>query len=92
MNEDKLANDLQRGARADALLRDDILIEAFAKLDAEYVEAWRRTDARDDDARQRLWQAVQVLGKVRAHLTTLVANGRVAKHDIDQLAEKRRRS
>ena len=84
-NDEKLA----RAARAQALLNDDLLQESFAKLDADYIAAWRSTDARDDDARQRLWQAVNVLGKVKDHLSRVIADGKIAKAEIDALAERK---
>ena len=91
MTDDKLQAATARAMRARALLEDELLIEAFDRLDAEYVKAWRETTARDDDARQRLWQAVQVIAKVRDHLRKLVNDGKLAQKEIDALAEKKRR-
>ena len=91
MNEDKSQAAITRASRAQVLLNDELLTEAFITLDAEYVRAWRSTDVRDDDARQRLWQAVQVLGKVREHLKKLVSDGKIAQKDIAQFEQNRRR-
>jgi hypothetical protein len=85
VSEDKLRNATIRASRAKALLDDDMLQEAFDSLDAAYVKAWRDSDPRDDDGRQRLWQAIQVLGKVRGHLVSVVNNGKLAQAEIDQL-------
>ena len=81
----------ERGARAQRLLEDNLLAEAFAMLDAEYTKAWRATAARDTDARERLWQAVNVLRKVKDHLTKIVSDGKLAQREIDQLAQRRKR-
>ena len=81
-----------RAARARALIEDELLVEAFAKLDADYVQAWRATDARDDDARQRLWQAANILGIVKDHLRKMIIDGKIAQKDLDLLTEKRRRT
>jgi hypothetical protein len=86
MDEVALTAKTSRAARAQALLNDELLKEAFATLDTEYVKAWRETSARDDDARQRYWQAVNVLGKVRDHLEQVVRDGRVAQADLERLA------
>ena len=60
-------------------MRNELLVEAFATLDAQYVRAWRVTPARDVIAREKLWQAVNVLGLVRQHLAKIVSDGRLAQ-------------
>jgi hypothetical protein len=87
----KLNADLARRAAAEALLQNDILQEAFARLEDRYIEEWRVSQFRDTDARERLWQAVNVLRKVKDHLAKLVADGKLAQREIEQLTEKRKR-
>jgi hypothetical protein len=91
MTDDKLHAATVRAARAQALLDDALLREAFDALDADDVRAWRLTDARDDDARQRLWQAVNVLAKVRDPLRQAVSDGHLAQKEIDALAAREKR-
>jgi hypothetical protein len=86
MDELRFNDDKERGAQAEALLRNELLQEAFATLEKRYTDEWRVTQARDSDARERLWQAVNIVGKVRDHLTTLVAGGRLAQRQLDELA------
>lgn len=81
----------ERAARAEALMRDELLVEAFMTLDRDYIKAWRETPARDTDARERLWQAVQVVAKVRDHLTSTVNNGKLAARELNDLADRKRR-
>ena len=87
MSEDKLAAAVTRGARAKALLEDELLQEAFAALESDYVAAWKRSPARDTDARERLWQAVNVLGKVRDHVARIAADGKLAQRELDDLTQ-----
>ena len=89
--EAKLNADLTRRARAEALLQDEILQEAFVRLEERYLEEWRVSQFRDTDARERLWQAVNILRKVKDHLANIVAHGSLAQREIDQLAQKRKR-
>ena len=89
MSDDKLQTAIGRGARAQELMRSELLQEVFAKLDAEYIAAWRRTPVRDTDARERLWQAVNIVGKVRDHLTAIVSGGKIAQKQLDDLANGR---
>ena len=87
MKDDKLQRDIVRGARAKALMDDELLQEAFAKLEADYIAAWRSTPARDNDARERLWTAVNMLGKVKDHLGRVAADGKLAQRQIDELSK-----
>ena len=80
----------ERAARAQRLLDDALLIEAFDTLDRDYLKAWRATAARDTDARERLWQAVQIVAKVRDHLTGVVNGGKLAQRELDDLAGRRK--
>ena len=87
----KLNADMARRARAEALMGNELLQEAFARLEERYIEEWRVSQFRDTDARERLWQAVNILGKVKDHLAKIVRDGKLAQREIDQLAEKRKR-
>jgi hypothetical protein len=80
----------ERGARAQRLLDDELLKEAFETLDRDYAKAWRETAARDTDARERLWQAVQIVGKVRDHLVTVVNGGKLAQREMNEIAGRKR--
>ena len=73
--------------QAEALSRNELLVEAFAALDAQYVNAWRVTPARDVIAREKLWQAVNVLGLVRQHLAKIVSDGRLAQAELNMRAK-----
>lgn len=90
-DEHKLATAITRQAQAEALLRNELLTESFTRLHDGYMKAWRETAARDTDARERLWTAVNALGKVREHLELMIRNGKLAQAEIDQLAKSRER-
>jgi hypothetical protein len=85
-DDDKLNRDIVRGAQAHALMQHDLLQEAFARLEADYIAAWRASPARDTDGRERLWQAVNVVGLVRSHLVKIVSDGKLAQRQLDELA------
>lgn len=90
VDEITLTKQATEGKRAGTLLQDETLLNAFNQLEHDYVQGWRNTDARDTDARERLWQAVQIVGKVKQHLSTMAANGKVAQRQLDELAGKKR--
>jgi predicted DNA-binding protein len=90
-DEQRLSAAIARQARAQALMDNELLQEAFARLEDRYLAEWRISQLRDSDARERLWQAVNVLGKVKGHLAKIVSDGKLAQREIDQLAQKRKR-
>jgi hypothetical protein len=88
MSDYKLQNAINRGQRAEAMLKDDLLKETLDTLERDYIAAWRQSPARDTDGRERLWQAVQVVGKMRDHLVTVLNNGKLAQRQLDELIER----
>jgi hypothetical protein len=88
MSEDKLQAAISRGARAQALLENQLLQDAFEKLEDDYIAAWKTWPVADAAGRERLWQAVNVLGKVRDHLARIVADGKLAQRELNDLVDK----
>lgn len=72
-----------RGARAQALLDDPLLTESFEQLEASYIDVWKHSPARDQDGRERLFTAVQIIGKVRSHLEQVATDGTIAAATIE---------
>lgn len=93
-DENKLIRDSARADHAQKLLNDDLLNEAFTKLEAEYFTAWRNTGAAEAETfkRERLWQAINLLGKVKDHLKHVVENGKVAKAHLQAIEGKRQQA
>lgn len=83
VSEERWAQQASDGYRADAELQ--LTERAFTTLEQQYIEAWKTAPLNDDKGRERLWQAVQILGKVQSHLRQTVANGRIAEADLKRL-------
>lgn len=93
-DESRLDQAVSRAVRAERLLADELLIEAFEMLEDSYTTAWRSTTIDDVSAREKLFLAINVVGKVRDHLTAVVTNGKLAQAELKELAqtaERRRR-
>ncbi len=90
MTEDRLQSAVARAVRAQALLNDDLLTEAFDTVTRAYLDKWMGTDIKDQDQRERLWHAIKVAGKVKKHLHSVVSNGALAQREIDDLAGRRK--
>lgn len=87
---DNLDQDVARGKQAQALLDDPLLTESFDRLRAEYMDAWEnKTEPRDTEHRERFWQAVHIVGKVKAHLHSIASSGKLAQREIDDMAGKK---
>ncbi|HYZ44677.1 MAG TPA: hypothetical protein VE667_07450 [Xanthobacteraceae bacterium] len=86
MTDDKLETAIARGARAKELIDSEVLKDIFGRIEADYIAGWRATSARDTDARERLWLAVQVIGLVKDHLVIIANDGKLAQAELDRLA------
>ena len=85
-NEHALIRATTDAAHADRLLQDETLTDAFKGLEEAYTRAWRNTSIDDVAAREKLFLAINIVGKVRNHLTALVSNGKLAKAELEELA------
>lgn len=87
IDESKLTQDAARATRAANLLGNDLLAEAFKGLEAAYTAAWRATTIDDVMGREKLFLAINIVGKVRDHLTAIVSNGKLAQAELKELAQ-----
>ena len=77
-DESRLDLAVGRAARAERLLADELLVEAFAALEDAYTAAWRSTTIDDASGREKLFLAINVVGR-HGSLTAAVTNGKLAK-------------
>jgi hypothetical protein len=87
MNEIKLGEAAAKAARAQDLLDNELLNESFKMLEDTYTAAWRATTVDDLASREKLFLAVNIVGKVRDHLSTIVTNGKLAQAELKELAQ-----
>ena len=82
---DKLETQLRRGKRAQVLLDDPLLKQAFEDLLETYKEQIFNTNFADDEKRRSLWMAYNMLDKIRGHLQTIMESGKLAQKDLELL-------
>jgi hypothetical protein len=75
-----------RGLRTQELVDNELFAEAFTALEASYISAWRATGVDDVTGREKLFLAINIVGKVRDHLASVVANGKLAEAELRELA------
>ncbi len=86
-DENRLDQAAAKGIRAQKLLDNELLTEAFKGLEDNYTAAWRATTIDDVAAREKLFLAINIVGKVRDHLAATVANGKLAQAELKELAQ-----
>jgi len=85
---DKLETQLRRGKRAQALLDDPLLKQAFEDLLETYKDQIFNTNFADDDKRKSLWMAYNMLDKIKGHLQTVMEGGKIAQKDLELLNKR----
>lgn len=86
-DESRLHELAARAVRAQDLLDSQLLAEAFNALETNYTAAWRATTIGDAAGREKLFLAINIVGKVRDHLASIVANGKLAQAELKELAQ-----
>jgi len=85
MNEGKAREKIDRGAKAETLLRNELLQEAFDYLESEFTGAWKHSAVDDSQARERLYLLCQNLTAVKTYLKSAVEDGKLAQSALDGL-------
>lgn len=86
MNEEKLRQDLDRGARAERLLKEELLQEAFSLVENHIMEMFRHASLRDDEGVLKSKQLLHALTLVRRALEQAVTDGKVAANLLEEKA------
>ena len=88
MNEGKVRGSMERGEKAAALLRNELLQEAFSQLETDFIQAWKASSVEDSQNRERLYMFCQNLSALRGYLEGVVTDGKLAKAQLDELQNR----
>lgn len=88
--DDPLRSDINRGMKAAALLREELLVELFATLESEYTQALLNTPVDASGQREMLYLAVHAVRKLPHHLQRIADQGKLASQDLKDLTEGRK--
>lgn len=83
MNEGKLRDTLVTGQKAEQLLKNEILIDAFEKLEIEYLSIIKNSEIADVEVRENAYRLMRSLQLLQRHLETVVSTGKIALHQLD---------
>ena len=70
---------MNREAEAKRLLEHELFVEAFDTLEKELLLNWSRTSSSDVRQRESCWLAPRLLERIKAHITSIVETGHMAK-------------
>lgn len=88
MSDEKLREDVSRAARARDLIESELLQGAFVELEKAYISKWRLTHIDDQAGREKLFLAINIVGKVKDHLQSILSDGVLAKRQLDDLTSR----
>ncbi len=82
--------DLSRAAQARELLEHPLLVEALEAFEKEVIAEWKKSPARDQEGRERLFLMLKASDKFRSCLESMVTTGKligVRSSAIDRIKE-----
>ena len=80
-----LEKDKARAEQAQALLRNEILQEAFTYLEEQYHIAWANSSLDQKDPREKVFMMLTTLKAVKQHIENVVTDGKLADDTLNQL-------
>lgn len=72
------------GARAKEVLENEAFAQAFADIEQEYTEAWKNTQANQEDVREKLYLTIRLLQKLKVTLEGAMTDGKLAQIDLQE--------
>jgi hypothetical protein len=79
----KLQSEVSRSEKARLGLSNPIFVEAIENLKKLYSQSLLNTGVNEQDAREKLWLAYQVVQKVEQHFTEIMETGKLAKKQLE---------
>ncbi len=88
MNEGKAREKVAKAEKAEALLRNEILIESFEYLETQFTEAWKQSALSDKEARENLYMLCQNLSALKGYIESVVEDGKLANAALKELQNR----
>ena len=88
MDKHKLRDKQARAEKAASLLRHELFFEAFDYLDTQFIEAWKSSDVKDAEARERIYNLSQALSALRGYFQSVVEDGKLAEAQLQDLQRR----
>ena len=69
----------ERERRAQSLINDPLLNEAFDVLKEDLMNRWNHSGSTDLEARESIWLAIRLLDRIHGHIQSIVDTGHMNK-------------
>ena len=69
----------ERLGRANSLINDPLLNEAFDVLKEDLMNRWNHSGSTDLEARESIWRAMRLLDRIHGHINSIIETGHMAK-------------
>ena len=69
----------ERLGRANSLINDPLLNEAFDVLKEDLMNRWNHSGSTDLEARESIWLAMRLLDRIHGHIQSIVDTGHMNK-------------
>jgi len=79
--------EVERARRAEALLSDPQLREAFDAYRARLHDQWHKSPARDAEGREKLFQMTVALDEAEVGLRAMIQMGKAARDKMQQMED-----
>ena len=81
--------EIRRGMRAEELMQDPLLIEAFSEIENGVISAMKRVAIGDEKAHRELIYMLQVIGSVKNHFQQVIQTGKMARLQAEESKAKK---
>lgn len=82
---------LDRAGRANRLLKEELLVEAWQSVREAILHKWEASPVRDNDGREYLYLMLKALNDARGYLEQASRDGKVVIHLQEQRESEKRR-
>jgi hypothetical protein len=77
-----IEQNLYDGSRAKEVLENEQFNAAFEAIEQEVMETWKNSPARDSVGREKCWEYLMLLRRVKAHLVSTLETGKLAELEL----------
>jgi len=83
IDQDKLQKEVSQSNKAKQLFENPLLQESFDKLKKSYQDSLFSTGVKEQETREMLWLAYNIVGKVEQNLKEVIDTGKLASKQLE---------
>ena len=83
-----MSQEVRRSDKAKQILENPIFKESIEKLKNLYTQSLFNTGAKEQDTREKLWLAYNVVGKVEDHIKEILDTGKLATKQLEDFRKQ----